>query len=175
MEMQKQPEKTPHIVDALGNSECPLNPTGKWIVRYSGRHDGPMVYIEHRSEGKDRLVREDRIWWKYPEVDFVNERMKSLNDTMVEMEEKLGSVQSEIADLRVRMKNAASGGWNDEQIIDGQTWHSRDEATPNGFIWASDGINVWLIMGRGAPIEAGAVAVKMWCDAFIPAPPLVEV
>jgi len=102
-----------------------------------------------------------------------DKQMRSVNDIMMDMSEQMESMQGELESLRIKLKQAA-GAWNDEQIVVGQTWHPRSKPTPHGYIWATNGVNVWLIMGRGEPISVAATDVTHWCDAFIPAPPMVD-
>ena len=65
----------------------------------------------------------------------------------------------------------AKKAWPDFQTRVGAEWYSRDKTPPNGYIWASNGVDVWLIHGRGEPIGDYATSVKYWTDAYIPAPP----
>ena len=65
----------------------------------------------------------------------------------------------------------AKKAWPDFQTRVGAEWYSRDNTPPNGYIWASNGVDVWLIHGRGEPIGDHATSVKYWTDAYIPAPP----
>ena len=96
--------------------------------------------------------------------------MKTLNDTIDELELQVASMQDQLAGVRDRLLEA-KGKWADHQVVGGQTWHTRDETPPDGWIWASDGVRVWIIMGRGKPLSAGATAALYWCDALIPGPP----
>lgn len=91
--------------------------------------------------------------------------------------EKLKYLQSELAvmkttiDLMERSIAEAKQSWPDHQVVtDGVEWHSCEEVPPKGMIWASDGINVWMILADG-PIPETATLVKYWTNAWIPAPP----
>jgi len=72
--------------------------------------------------------------------------------------------------MKKRLREARKA-WPDFQIRCGAEWYDRSKTPPDGFIWASDGVGVWLIHGRGKPIATEATAVKFWTDAYIPAPP----
>lgn len=98
--------------------------------------------------------------------------MNTLNDTIYELEERLADLSTEVGKLRKRLV-AAKDLWPDHQVKTADMeWHTRDDVPPEGLIWASDGIMVWTIYGRGEPIDEGASSVLYWTKAFIPAPPI---
>lgn len=99
--------------------------------------------------------------------------MKTLNDTLYELEVQCAEMSSELGKLRRKLADARDQ-WPDHQIVtEGVHWHTRDEVAPEGPIWASNGIGVWLIQGRGRPIPDGATSVLYWTEALIPAAPEV--
>jgi len=78
----------------------------------------------------------------------------------------LQAVLASLSDQLARAKDA----WPSHQMLPAE-WHNRSETPPEGQIWASDGIRVWLIWSDGDPISPGATLVKHWTTAYIPAPP----
>ena len=93
-----------------------------------------------------------------------------LNQEIALLEQECESMMSQIKKMSERLERAKKA-WPDFQVRVGAEWYSRDKVPPDGYIWASDGVGVWLIHGRGRPIGKEASAVKFWTDAYIPAPP----
>jgi hypothetical protein len=92
-----------------------------------------------------------------------------LDDEIRAIQEHVEALRKVLASLEERLQ-CAKGAWPSHQILPAE-WHDRSETPPVGVIWASDGLRVWLIRSDGEPISKGAVAVKFWTTAYIPAPP----
>lgn len=60
--------------------------------------------------------------------------------------------------------------WPDHQVRPAD-WTPRAQTPPAGWVWASDGMRVWLIQCDGKPIRREVTAVRFWTLAYIPAPP----
>ena len=93
-----------------------------------------------------------------------------LNDEIETLEQQCASMMTLLSEMRGQLQEAKKA-WPDFLVRVGAEWYSRDKVPPNGYIWASDGVSVWLIHGRGEPIGKGATAVKFWTDAYIPTAP----
>lgn len=95
-----------------------------------------------------------------------------LSEEMSALFSHIDALEEVCRSLKHRLERAKDA-WPDHQIIPSRPndWHGRDEVPPDGFVWASDGIGVWLIRGRGEPISKEATSVKYWTEAYIPAPP----
>jgi hypothetical protein len=93
----------------------------------------------------------------------------NLDKEIEEIERHVKALQAVLASLTDRLARAKKA-WPSHQILPAE-WRDRSETPPAGQIWASDGINVWLIRKDGGPIDPGATAVKYWTTAYIPAPP----
>ena len=99
--------------------------------------------------------------------------MITVNETLRDVEKDLYEVLDAIEKTRGKLFEAQNQ-WPAHQVGTGAVWHGLDEVPPNGWIWASDGIQVWLIMGLGKPINPNSGDIKYWTEAFIPAPPMVD-
>lgn len=93
-----------------------------------------------------------------------------LNDEIEKLGRHCVDMAAMIESMRDRLETAKQS-WPDFQVRAGAVWYDRSNVPPDGYIWASDGIRVWLIHGRGEPIPGSAVSVKFWTDAYIPVPP----
>jgi hypothetical protein len=93
-----------------------------------------------------------------------------LNEEISELQRQCSGIQQRLSDMQKRLEKAKKA-WPDFQVRVGAEWYDRSKVPPDGHIWASDGIGVWLIHGRGEPIGEYATAVKFWTEAYIPAPP----
>ena len=92
-----------------------------------------------------------------------------LNDDLRAISDKFADLLAEVEAIKLRLEKAAKN-WPDYQVRVGAEWYGRDKTPPDGWIWASNGLSVWLIQGRGEPIGDDATAVKFWTDAYVPAP-----
>lgn len=109
------------------------------------------------------LIRETNGW----------RRTMTLNKELEELYEGLQILVNGIVSIQKRVRDAREA-WPDHQVRENVSWHSRSETPPDEQIWASDGVRVWLIHGKGEPIPPAATAVKYWTTACIPAPPVEE-
>ena len=96
--------------------------------------------------------------------------MNPIDEYLEEVHKSLATLMEGAARMQNKVKEAR-GAWPSHQIREGVDWRPRTETSPDEMIWASDGIGVWLIHGRGEPISKGATRVKWWTTACIPAPP----
>jgi hypothetical protein len=94
---------------------------------------------------------------------MLRDEISKLQNQCMEMSELLAVMQARLG----QGKNE----WPDFQVRVGAKWYDRSKIPPKGFIWASDGVSVWRIQGRGTPIPESATRVKFWTDCYIPAPP----
>ena len=93
-----------------------------------------------------------------------------LSDEIKALEQHCKAMETQLKEMRSTLDKAAKE-WPDYQVRCGAVWYDRSKVPPKGFIWASNGVSVWLIQGDGEPIPDTATAVKFWTDAYIPAPP----
>jgi len=93
-----------------------------------------------------------------------------LSEEINALQAHVDALQDVLDSLKKRIERVDKS-WPDHQIIPSNDWHDRNEIPPEGRIWASDGIRIWLISSDGKGIDDGATAVKYWSIAFIPHPP----
>lgn len=96
--------------------------------------------------------------------------MVTLDNELDSLYEGLQTLVNDLIGLQARIRKSKEA-WPSHQIRSDVHWHTREEIPPDEHIWASDGIRVWLIHGKGEPISPAATAVKFWTTACIPAPP----
>ncbi len=92
-----------------------------------------------------------------------------LDDDIDAIQQHISALEQILQSLQLRLARAKNA-WPSHQILPAE-WNDRSVTPPAGILWASDGVNVWTIRSHGEPISAGAVAVKYWTTAYIPAPP----
>ena len=94
----------------------------------------------------------------------------SLNSSLASLISQCEHIGSQLRTLQAQLEDAKKA-WPDHQMRCRTEWYDRSVTPPKGYIWASDGVGVWLIRGKGEPISETATAVKFWTAAYIPAPP----
>lgn len=99
--------------------------------------------------------------------------MKSIDKLILEMEVSLGQMCDLIGSLKKDLRESRKEWslWGEHQVCKTDEWYSRYIDPPKGKIWASDGVNAWIINHSGGPIPKHATKVLYWTAAFIPAPP----
>lgn len=95
---------------------------------------------------------------------FLRDKIETLKMYVQNMQADCAAIENAL--------DEAKYSWPDHQIIPGAVWFDREKTPPRGVIWASNGMQVWVIHSDGLPIPASATAVKFWTNALIPAPPL---